>query len=159
MQKNKLGELLSYYCSAQSLNRWAVIAGSWVFWNREAQRSCSSLSSAWSPIVKLRNICPGTSSNGWRDHRRKQKMEQGKKFLTFLRHCSVCDYRTEQPKAQKLLVALSPQQDWGTARSRGGQLREQWRQKIRANWTEMFAPSWILNPQPPHIFHQSTEST
>ena len=107
MQKNKLGELLSYYCSAQSLNRWAVIAGSWVFWNREAQRSFSSLFLTWSLIVKLRNICPGTSSNGWRDHRRKQKLEQGKKFLTFLRHCSVCDYRTEQPKAQKLLVALS----------------------------------------------------
>ena len=107
MQKNKLGELLSYYyCSAQSLNRWAVIAGSWVFWNREAQRSCSSLSSAWSPIVKLRNICPGTSSNGWRDHRRKQKMEQGKKFLTFSGHYLICDCRTEQPKARKLRAAL-----------------------------------------------------
>ena len=23
----------------------------------------------------------------------------------------------------------------------------------------MFAPLWILNPQPPHIFHQSNEST
>ena len=58
-------------------------------------------------LRSMRNICPGTSANGWSDHRRKHKMEQGKKFLTFLRHCSVCDYRTEQPKAQKLLVALS----------------------------------------------------
>ena len=58
-------------------------------------------------IVKLRNIWPGTSSNGWRDHRRKQKLEQGKKFLTFSVHYLICDCRTEQPKARKSQAAPS----------------------------------------------------
>ena len=58
-------------------------------------------------LRSMRNICPGTSANGWSDHRRKHKMEQGKKFLTFSVHYLICDCRTEQPKARKSQAALS----------------------------------------------------
>ena len=83
---------------------WNMVCSSWVFSNGEAHRS--HFFSPWSLIVKRRNIRPGTSSNGWRDHRRKQKMEQGKKFFNFWGHCFACDCRTEQPKARKLRAAL-----------------------------------------------------
>ena len=79
---------------------------------------------------------------------------------SFLNSGDIVLYVIAEPSNQRLESGGQPsERAWRTAQTRGRRLRRQWRQKLRANWTEMFAPSWILNPQPPHIFHQSTEST